>query len=236
MASQWYYSINRQKFGPFTDEQIVDIFQKPDGPGSNALIFNREVTGNSWVKADEIDGLVPGSLPPLPEELPPLPPEDPLPLKPAVAKQADSAVEQLKNLETLKTSSPVEGQSIEEQRRQKVRKERQNSKDTQAGYFILLGIMAVLLCIILLANMDFSNKSPSTSEKNRLDSQQQNEDKRREYVMGYLSEKYPELESICANGTDKEKAIARFALAQDNVGNNLYIEARSKGWIRGSLY
>jgi hypothetical protein len=58
MSSGWYYSVNGQQQGPFSEKQLIDIFHKPETPGPEALVFHKEVTGG-WIKATKIDGLLP---------------------------------------------------------------------------------------------------------------------------------------------------------------------------------
>jgi formylglycine-generating enzyme required for sulfatase activity len=76
MQSPWYYSAYGKSLGPFSEEEILAIFHHPGGPGSKALVFNKEATGEAWIYAEEIPGL----LPDFPQPISASGPETPVPL------------------------------------------------------------------------------------------------------------------------------------------------------------
>ncbi len=79
----WYYLLDGKRFGPHTDDELVEIFHKPGGPGPETLVRNEEIN-NQWIPASKIEGLAPGpknlfklkSQPDWEEPEPPPPPPD----------------------------------------------------------------------------------------------------------------------------------------------------------------
>jgi hypothetical protein len=54
----WYYLYEGKRHGPFTDEELIAIFHRPDAPGPETLVRNDEI--DQWIPVSKIEGLTPG--------------------------------------------------------------------------------------------------------------------------------------------------------------------------------
>jgi len=79
MADQWYYTENRERRGPMSEEQLKEIAASAKLKPTD-LVWKKGMA--SWVPAAEIEGLIPK---PAEDEPPPIPPEDEPPPIPAEA-------------------------------------------------------------------------------------------------------------------------------------------------------
>ena len=89
MPDQWYYTENRKRRGPVSDEQLKQLALSCQLKPTD-LVWRKGMTG--WQQASEIEGLIPAKEgpPPLPaeDEPPPVPP-DPTAISPS--KQPEQA-------------------------------------------------------------------------------------------------------------------------------------------------